>query len=229
MKMAFGFLAAILVASLSPFAYASDPSPLQDFCVAVNDSVAAVFVNGKICKNPNMVVAEDFFFPGLNKPGNTSNPVGSMVTPVNVNQLPGLNTLGISLARIDFAPYGINPPHTHPRASEILLVAEGTLYVGFVTSNPANPNVKNKLFTKYLYPGDVFVFPQGLIHFQFNVGNTAALAFAGLSSQNPGVITIANAVFGSNPPINPDVLAKAFQVEKNVIDYLQAQIWWNIN
>ncbi|KAL2241321.1 germin-like protein subfamily 1 member 13 [Sesamum indicum] len=229
MKMAFGFLAAILVASLSPFAHASDPSPLQDFCVAVNDSVAAVFVNGKICKNPNMVVAEDFFFPGLNKPGNTSNQVGSMVTPVNVNQLPGLNTLGISLARIDFAPYGINPPHTHPRASEILLVVEGTLYVGFVTSNPANPTMKNKLFTKYLYPGDVFVFPQGLIHFQFNVGKTNALAFAGLSSQNPGVITIANAVFGSNPPINPDVLAKAFQVEKNVIDYLQAQFWWNIN
>ncbi|KAK4416599.1 putative germin-like protein 2-1 [Sesamum alatum] len=216
--MAFCFLAAILIASLSPFAYASDPSPLQDFCVAVNDSVASVFVNGKICKNPNMVVAEDFFFSGLNKPGNTSNPVGSMVTAVNVNNLLGLNTLGISLARIDFAPYGINPPHTHPRASEILLVVEGTLYVGFVTSNPGN-----KLFTKYLYPGDVFVFPQGLIHFQFNVGKTNALAFAGLSSQNPGVITIANAVFGSKPPINTDVLAKAFQVEKKVIDYLQAQ------
>ncbi|KAK4412481.1 putative germin-like protein 2-1 [Sesamum alatum] len=216
--MAFCFLAAILIASLSPFAYASDPSPLQDFCIAVNDSVASVFVNGKICKNPNMVIAEDFFFPGLNKPGYTSNPVGSMVTAVNVNQLAGLNTLGISLARIDFAPYGINPPHTHPRASEILLVVQGTLYVGFVTSNPGN-----KLFTKYLYPGDVFVFPQGLIHFQFNVGKTNALAFAGLSSQNPRVITIANAVFGTKPPINPDVLAKAFQVEKKVIDYLQAQ------
>ncbi|KAI3462467.1 hypothetical protein Pfo_019130 [Paulownia fortunei] len=229
MKMALGFFTNFLFLSWASFTYASDPSPLQDFCVAVNDSMAAVFVNGKICKNPNMVVAEDFFFPGLNKPGNTSNPLGSMVTPVNVNQLPGLNTLGVSLARIDFAPYGLNPPHTHPRASEVLVVLEGTLYVGFVTSNPANPNMKNKLFTKYLYPGDVFVFPQGLIHFQFNVGNTNAVAFAGLSSQNPGVITIANAVFGSEPPINPDVLAKAFQVEKNVIDYLQAQFWWNIN
>ncbi|MCD7458188.1 hypothetical protein HAX54_037507 [Datura stramonium] len=39
----------------------------------------------------------------------------------------------------------------------------------------------------------------GLIHFQFNVGKTKAIAFAGLSSQNPGVITIANAVFGSDP------------------------------
>ncbi|PIN00516.1 hypothetical protein CDL12_26980 [Handroanthus impetiginosus] len=225
MKIALSFI--VLIATVATIAHASDPSPLQDFCVAVNDSMAAVFVNGKICKNPNQVVAEDFFFPGLNKPGNTSNPLGSRVTLVNVDKLPGLNTLGISLARLDFAPYGLNPPHTHPRATEILVVIKGTLYVGFVTSNPADPTQKNKLFTKYLYPGDVFVFPQGLIHFQFNVGNENALAFASLSSQNPGVITIANAVFGSDPPISPDVLTKAFQVEKNVIDYLQAQFWMN--
>ncbi|KAL7101895.1 hypothetical protein ACP275_08G084300 [Erythranthe tilingii] len=218
-----------VISCLATLAYASDPSPLQDFCVAVKDADAAVFVNGKVCKNPDMVVAEDFFFPGLNKPGNTSNPVGSRVTPVNVNQIPGLNTLGISAVRIDYAPNGLNPPHTHPRATEILVVSEGTLYVGFVTSNPANTTLKNKLFTKYLYPGDVFVFPEGLIHFQFNVGKTNAVAFAGLSSQNPGVITIANAVFGSDPSINPDVLTKAFQVEKNVIDYLQAQFWTNID
>ncbi|XP_018859633.1 germin-like protein 8-2 [Juglans regia] len=56
-----------------------------------------------------------------------------------------------------------------------------------------------------------------------NVGNTKAVAFAGLSSHNPRVITIANAVFGSNPPINQDVLTKAFQVDKNVVNYLQKQ------
>ncbi|KAL2498479.1 Germin-like protein subfamily 1 member 16 [Abeliophyllum distichum] len=221
--MAVRSLISVLIISLFSFTYASDPSPLQDFCVAVKDDEAKVFVNGKICKNPNMVSANDFFFPGLNKPGNTSNAQGSKVTPVNVNQLPGLNTLGISLVRIDYAPYGLNPPHTHPRATEVLVVVEGTLFVGFVTSNPADPNVKNKLFTKTLYPGDVFVFPEGLIHFQFNVGKTDAFVFAGLSSQNPGVITIANAVFGSDPPINLDVLTKAFQVDANVIKYLQAQ------
>ncbi|KAL1541718.1 putative germin-like protein 2-1 [Salvia divinorum] len=204
-------------------AYGSDPGQLQDFCVAVPDASSAVFVNGKFCKNPNMVVADDFLRQGLNKAGNTSNQVGSVVTAVNVNQLPGLNTLGVSLARLDFAPYGINPPHTHPRATEALLLMEGTLYVGFVTSNPANATQKNKLFTKYLYPGDVFVFPQGLIHFQLNVGKTNAVGFAGFGSQNPGTITIANAVFGSDPKINPDVLAKAFRVEKNIIDYIQAQ------
>ena len=183
-----------------------------------------MFVNGEFCKDPKLATPKDFFFPGLNIPRKTSNLVGSTVTPVNVLQILGLNTLGISLARVDYAPYGQNPPHTHPRASEILFVQEGTLYVGFVTSNP-----ENKLFTKVLNKGDVFVFPIGLIHFQFNIGKTNAVAFAALSSQNPGVITIANAIFKSDPPINPDVLAKAFQLDQNVVKSLQAKFWYDNN
>jgi quercetin dioxygenase-like cupin family protein len=173
-------------------------------------------VNGKFCKDPKLVSANDFFFSGLNIPRDTSNPLGSTVTLLNVDKILGLNTLGISLARIDFTPYGLNPPHIHPRGTEILVVLEGSLLVGFVTSN-----TDNRLFTKVLNAGDVFVFPIGLIHFQFNAGHTNAVAFVGLSSQNPGLITIANAVFGSNPPINADVLAKAFQLDRNVINYLQ--------
>jgi len=86
------------------------------------------------------VNADDFFkAANLDKPRDTiKSKVGS-----NVMQLPGLNTLGISLARIDYAPLGQNSPHTHPRATEILTVLEGTLYVGFVTSNTDNGN---KLF-----------------------------------------------------------------------------------
>ncbi|XP_057984714.1 germin-like protein subfamily 1 member 16 isoform X2 [Hevea brasiliensis] len=221
MQRARSLVAFVLLALSSSFASAFDPSPLQDFCVAIKDP-KDVFVNGKFCRDPMLATANDFSFSGLNIPGNTSNKVGSNVTLVNVDKIPGLNTLGISLARIDFAPYGgLNPPHTHPRATEILVVLEGTLYVGFVTSNP------NRLITKFLNAGDVFVFPVGLIHFQFNIGQTNAVAISGLSSQNPGVITIANAVFGSNPPINLDVLTKAFQVDKNVVNYLQKQFWVN--
>jgi len=164
------------------------------------------------------VNADDFFkAANLDKPRDTiKSKVGS-----NVMQLPGLNTLGISLARIDYAPLGQNSPHTHPRATEILTVLEGTLYVGFVTSNTDNGN---KLFAKVLNKGDVFVFPQGLTHFQFNpIRDKPAVAIAALSSQYPGAITIANAVFGSKPSISDDVLAKAFQVQKGTIDWLQAQ------
>ncbi|KAB2058803.1 hypothetical protein ES319_A11G259000v1 [Gossypium barbadense] len=209
MKTAHFILIFCLLALASPFAYACDPSPLQDFCVAINDPKDAVFVNGKFCKDPKLARAQDFYYSGLNIPRNTSNPVGSTVTPVNVAQIPGLNTLGISLVRIDYAPN---------------VVVEGTLYVGFVTSN-----TDNRVITKVLYPGDVFVFPIGVIHFQFNVGKTNAVAFAALSSQNPGVITVANAVFGSNPPINPDVLVKAVQLDKNVVKNLQSKFWWANN
>ncbi|KAK6152929.1 hypothetical protein DH2020_012568 [Rehmannia glutinosa] len=214
-----------IMAVVPSLGYASDPDPLQDFCVAVDDSKAAVFVNGKICKNPKNVTADDFFFSGLNRAGNISSPVGSRVTQVFVNQMPGLNTQGISLVRIDYASNGLNPPHVHPRASEILFVQQGTLYVGFITSNPQNPNRRNTLFAKILHPGDVFVFPRGLIHFQYNVGKANAVAFASLNSQNPGVVTLANAVFGSEPPVYPDVLAKAFQVDKKIIDHLQSLPW----
>ncbi|XP_024022788.1 putative germin-like protein 2-1 isoform X2 [Morus notabilis] len=195
MESSHGLLMLGLFAMICSIAFASDPSPLQDFCVA-----------------------QDFFFSGLHIAGNTSNAVGSRVTAVNVAEIPGLNTLGISLARVDYAPWGINPPHTHPRATEILTVLEGTLEVGFVTSNP-----ENRLIKKVVYKGDVFVFPIGLVHFQRNIGYGNAVAIAALSSQNPGVITVANAVFGSNPDISPDILAKAFQVDKNVVLGVQSK------
>ncbi|CAK9175431.1 unnamed protein product [Ilex paraguariensis] len=205
--MASQFLLSGLLAITCSAALASDPSPLQDFCVADSKS-----------PDPKMVKSNDFSFDGLHLPGNTSNVVGSRVTPVFAAQVPGLNSLGISMARIDFAPWGINPPHIHPRASEILTVLEGSLQVGFVTSNP-----ENRLITKVLQKGDIFVFPVGLVHFQRNIGYSNAIAIAALSSQNPGVITIANAVFGSNPDIPNDLLAKAFQVDKNIIYKIQSQ------
>ncbi|CAD5181903.1 unnamed protein product [Musa acuminata subsp. malaccensis] len=232
LKMAAKIFLIALLAMVSSLAMASDPSPLQDFCVADKDSkgdflvAAAVLVNGFVCKDPKHVTAEDFFFMGLDKAGNTVNKLGSMVTAVNVNKLVGLNTLGISMVRIDYGPKGLNPPHTHPRATEILTVIEGQLLVGFVTSNTDDGN---RLFTKMLKKGDVFVFPEGLIHFQFNPGHTKTIAIGALSSQNPGTITIANAVFGSKPPISDDVLAKAFQVDKKTIDWLQAQFWTDNN
>ena len=115
-------------------------------------------MNGKFCKDPATVTANDFFFSGLNIPGNTAaNKLGSSVNLVNVDKFPGLNTLGISLARIDFAPYGLNPPYTHPCNTKHLVVKGGTILVGFVTSNP------NKLFTKVLNKGHFFIFPIGLL------------------------------------------------------------------
>ncbi|GMN64440.1 hypothetical protein TIFTF001_033508 [Ficus carica] len=214
--MASPFLVLGLFAIICSVAFASDPSPLQDFCV--KDSNSTVLVNGFVCKDPKLVQADDFFYRGLDIPGNTSNPVGSRVTLIDVERISGLNTLGISLARVDYVPGGLNPLHTHPRATEIMTLIQGTLQVGFVTSNP-----ENRLITKVLHEGDVFVFPRGLIHFQWNIGHGNALAISSLSSQNPGINTVANVVFGSQPDISADILVKAFQMDKNVVLDLQSK------
>ncbi|KAH7545551.1 hypothetical protein FEM48_Zijuj01G0105600 [Ziziphus jujuba var. spinosa] len=214
MKMEKSVLVLFFLAITCAITIAFEPSPLQDFCVA--DPTSPARVNGFPCLDPKQVNAQHFSFRGIHIPANTSNPQGSRVTPVNVVQIPGLNTLGISLARIDYAPWGVIPPHTHPRATEVLTVLEGSLLVGFVTSNP-----NNQLISKVLLKGDVFVFPIGLVHFQRNMGYGNAVSISALSSQNPGVITIANAVFGSNPRIEDSVLTKAFQVDKSIISRLQ--------
>ncbi|CAI0545607.1 unnamed protein product [Linum tenue] len=110
------------------------------------------------------------------------------------------------MVRIDYAPGGQNAPHTHPRATEILTVLEGSLEVGFVTSNPNNNH-----FTKTLYKGDVFVFPSNAVHYQRN------------TNQNPGAITIANAVFGSQPGISADILAKSFSLDVATVNFMQSK------
>ncbi|KAM7530385.1 hypothetical protein LguiB_033795 [Lonicera macranthoides] len=190
--------------------------PLQDFCVADFNSPARV--NGYACMDPKLVKPEHFFVSGLLIDGSTSNPLGTNVNRITVDQLPGLNTLGLSTVHVNYAQGGVVPLHIHPRATEMLTVLEGTLLVGFVTSNP-----ENRLITKVLQKGDVFVFPMGHIHFQQNVGhgNVSVLGF--LSSPNPGVITVANAVFGSNPLLGDEILSKAFQVEKKIIKDFRAQ------
>ncbi|XP_011046613.1 PREDICTED: germin-like protein subfamily 1 member 16 [Populus euphratica] len=223
MKVANLIAVFILLALASSFVTAYDPSPLQDFCVAIDDANSAVLVNGKLCKNPGLATPDDFSYSGLDVPGNTSNQLGARVNIITADLMPGLNTLGISLARIDLAPNGgLNPPHYHPRGSEVLLVLEGTLYAGFVTSNP-----DHRLFTKILKPGDLFVFPFGLIHFQLNIGKTPAVAIAALTSQNPGVNTVANAIFGASWPLYPEVLTTAFHLDKKLVEDLQSQEWVN--
>ncbi|RWR76259.1 germin-like protein subfamily 1 member 15 isoform X1 [Cinnamomum micranthum f. kanehirae] len=52
--------------------------------------------------------------------------------------------------RLDFAPYGENPPQTHPHATEIVTILEGTLYVGFVLSNQNNNTLITKVLTRVM-------------------------------------------------------------------------------
>ncbi|XP_073041612.1 germin-like protein 5-1 [Primulina eburnea] len=199
--MAFCRMLAIMAIILVAGRASADPDMLQDICVA--DLASAVKVNGFVCKSNTS--SDDFFSALLAKPGPTNNTFGSLVTGANVQRIPGLNTLGVSLSRIDYAPGGLNPPHTHPRATEIVFVLYGQLEVGFITT-------ANVLYSKTIKNGEIFVFPRGLVHFQKNNGRVPAAVIAAFNSQLPGTQTISTTLFGATPPVPDNVLSKAFQI-----------------
>ena len=174
-------------------------------------------VNGYPCKDPSQVTPEDFYYMGLANAADTSNTsMGSAVTAGNVEKIPGLNMMGTSMSRIDYAPGGLNPPHLHPRASEAIFVLEGSLFVGFLTTS-------GKLISKHVKKGDVFAFPRALLHFQQNPNKTPASVIAAFDSQNPGTQSVGPSLFGANPPIPDDLLAKAFSLGTNEIQNIKGK------
>ncbi|KAK6920789.1 Cupin 1 [Dillenia turbinata] len=193
----------------------ADPDPLQDFCVA--DLKGSISINGFPCKTTSEVTSNDFFFDGLSREGNTANKFGWNVTAANVLAFPALNTLGLSMNRVDFAPGGVNPPHSHPRSTEAVFVLKGKLLVGFVST-------ANILYSKVVTPGQMFVIPRGLVHFQRNVGTGKALAITAFNSQLPGSASLPQTLFASKPSIPTDVLTKAFQVDDTVIKHIESQL-----
>lgn len=202
----------VLMATISK-SVSADPDLLQDVCVA--DLNNAVKMNGFACLES--FTPSNFFFADLAKPGATNNMLGSKVSAANVMQIPGLNTLGVSMARIDFAPGGLNPPHTHPRATEIIFVLYGQLDVAFITTD-------NVLVPMTVKQGEIFTFPKGLVHFQKNNGKVPAAAIAAFGSQNPGVQAIAASLFAATPPVPDNVLAMAFQIDDEEVDEIKAKL-----
>ncbi|KAL5976717.1 hypothetical protein ACLOJK_021050 [Asimina triloba] len=192
-----------------------DPDPLQDFCVAALSS-AGISVNGFPCKPVSQVTADDFFSRALSTEGNAANLFGSNITAANVLSFPGLNTLGLSMNRVDFAPGGINPPHSHPRASELGLVITGQLLVGFVTTG-------NVFFSKVLNAGESFIIPKGLIHFQYNVGKGKAAAITSFNSQLPGAVVVPLNLFAAKPAVPDEVLAKTFRVDEQIVKVIKSK------
>lgn len=194
---------AILFAIFSLYAaiiLASDPDPLQDYCIPHPRSTLHGVLTIPSCKNSSEATTDDFIFSGMAVAGNFSD-TGLAVVSVSPTNFPGLNTLGMSFVRSDIEVGGINPPHFHPRATEIAYVIEGKVYSGFVDSS-------NKVFARVLEKGEVMVFPRGLVHFFMNVGEKAATLFGSFNSQNPGLQKIPSAVFGSG--IEEELLQKAF-------------------
>uniref|UniRef100_A0A803L2T2 Germin-like protein n=1 Tax=Chenopodium quinoa TaxID=63459 RepID=A0A803L2T2_CHEQI len=189
-------------------ANASDPDPIQDFCIPSNNSIPLRATNSPHfhippCKPLAEVTPEDFIFSGIKHPGNFSEIgfAGISVTPLN---FPSLNTLGMSFARADLNVGGVNVPHLHPRGLE-------------------TRRLRTWIFAKVIEAGEVMVYPRGLVHFQMNVGKSPAKIIGSFNSQNPGIIKIPNVLFGAG--VNDELLEKAFGMTLDQISTIRKKFF----
>ncbi|KAF7342437.1 Spherulin-1b protein [Mycena venus] len=111
---------------------------------------------------------------------------GGSILLATVDNFPILTDLGISGAISFIEPCGLNIPHEHPRANEMLTVIDGVLDAGFVLENGFNTEVQTQL-GKY----QATVFPIGSIHYQQNPTCSPAAFVAAFSYEDPGRSDIA--------------------------------------
>ncbi|KAM7269376.1 hypothetical protein ACFE04_024873 [Oxalis oulophora] len=188
----------IAFAVIAQMAMAGDPDILTDFIAPTNQSI-----DGNYFTFTGLRV---LFFQGA--PGNFT------VLKAAVKEFPALEGQSVSYAVLKYPAGSVNPPHTHPRAAELLFVIQGSLNVGFIDTT-------NKLFTQTLQLGDIFVFPKGLVHFQFNSDSQdPAVAVSAFGSCNAGTVSIPNNLFGTD--IDDTILAKSFKTDVDTIKALKA-------
>lgn len=88
-------------------------------------------------------------------------------------------------------------------------MVEGVLLAGFVT--PTNE------YSKTIYPGDLIVFPEGLLHFQVNSGKGRAIAVAFYNSEDPRLHLLPQLLFSNDLPsetVSQTTLLDVAQVKK---------------
>ncbi|KAL4576723.1 hypothetical protein LXL04_012821 [Taraxacum kok-saghyz] len=194
------FISLAIVCATLTVTMAGDPDILTDFVVPTN-------VGGPID-------GSFFTFTGMRSLVGAAFPATFKVSKASMAEFPALNGQSVSYAVLQFPSGSVNPPHTHPRASELLFLLMGSLEVGFVDTT-------NKLFTQTLKQGDIFVFPKGLVHFQFNSdAKNPALAVSGFGSANAGTVAVPNTVF--NTTIDDQILALSFKTDVPTIQKIKA-------
>ncbi|KAM4119143.1 hypothetical protein ACJW30_03G037700 [Castanea mollissima] len=172
-------------------AIAGDPDILSDFIVPANVTIDEKF----------------FTFTGMRAliwSGPPTNATAFTAWKASKAEFPALDGQSVSIDVLYFPAGSINPPHTRVRTLQVDLI-----------------DITNKLYTQTLQAGDMFVFPKGLVHYQYNPdAHVPALAIATFGSSNPGSVSIPNTLF--NTSIDDNILAKSFKTDDVTIQALKA-------
>ncbi|KAK9279605.1 hypothetical protein L1049_013284 [Liquidambar formosana] len=153
--------------------------------------------------NSNITDGNFFSFTGIRAILNGPTPPSFKATKASLAEFPALNGhQSVSMAVLQFP-------------AELLFVVEGSLEVGFIDTT-------NKLYTQTLQLGDMFVFPKGLVHFQYNGdAKNPAMAISAFGSANTGTVSVPASVFTTG--IDDGILPKAFKTDVSTIQKIKAR------
>ena len=102
---------------------------------------------------------------------------------VTRRDMPALTGEGLAMGLVTIEPCGINLPNHHPRGSELFYVVEGS----FLRSGLLEENGGRSLVSD-VSAGQVVFYPQGLVHYQQNLGCETAVLLTTFSSDDPGFV-----------------------------------------
>ncbi|KAJ6577701.1 RmlC-like cupin domain-containing protein [Mycena capillaripes] len=120
---------------------------------------------------------------------------GGKIVTANTGTFPAVVGNGVAMAVGFLDACAINPPHTHPRATEIQFSVNGTIRTGMITEN------NGRFIATEIHPGAMTIFPQGSIHFQANEGCDPAMFVSAFNAEDPGVLSVGQRFLGLSPDI----------------------------
>ncbi|CAN0244247.1 unnamed protein product, partial [Ectocarpus sp. 4 AP-2014] len=162
------------------------------FCVSAAMATTAVVVAEAAVtmqQSVGMLDASNFTY-SLGGPEPSTLVDGFQIRPAFLAQFPALEGYGIAMALVNMDACTINLPHLHPRATELSYVITGEMRTAFVEENGGDGAVVNDLSQ-----GDIMFFPQGLIHYQQNLGCEPVTFLAALNNEDPGAVTVQTRYF----------------------------------
>ncbi|KAM5554394.1 putative germin-like protein 9-2 [Rosa sericea] len=190
----------VIALAISRRALASDPDITSDYILPENHTSTTVD-------------ASFFTYTGFRGLFDQA-PKTFTATKASMDEFPALKGQSVSYTMLQFPPNSLFPPHTRLDSAGLMFVLTGSLEVGLI-------DTKNVLYTKKLQAGDMFVFPKGLIHYQYNADpNLPATAIAAFGSASARTVAVPASIFSSG--IRDVVLAKSFKTDVSTVRKIRA-------
>ncbi|KAH8888013.1 RmlC-like cupin [Thozetella sp. PMI_491] len=171
--------------------------------------------------SPSNLDRQEVLFPNISSPDasnvtfqfvNVSHfaPTAGEIVLSDVDTFPALIQTKMSSAIGFVDACGLNTPHWHPRATEFLTVVNGTLIsalmledlnnsTGRTSPNVLSPNITIPMVTATLSNFTGMLYPEGLVHWQFNPTCSPAVFASSFDNNDSGRAQIASNFFSETP------------------------------